>query len=61
MLQMKMDGQWNPIHWASCNGHTEIVKILAPLTDNSNAPDGHGLTPIILLNFSVSRNKASVK
>ena len=27
-----------PIHCAAYYGHTEIVKILAPLTDNSNAP-----------------------
>ena len=26
--------------------HTEIVKILAPLADNPNAPDKDGLTPI---------------
>ena len=27
-------------------GHTEIVKILAPLTDDPNAPDKNGDTPI---------------
>ena len=27
---------------------TEVVKTLAPLTDNPNAPDGNGLTPIRL-------------
>ena len=27
-------------------GHTKIVKILAPLTDNPNAPDKEGGTPI---------------
>ena len=27
-------------------GHTEIVKILTPLTDNPNAPNIHGDTPI---------------
>ena len=26
------------IFWATVEGHTEIVKILAPLTDNPNAP-----------------------
>ena len=31
---------------AAENGHTEIVKILAPLTDNPNAPDENGRTPI---------------
>ena len=38
--------------WESCkpkelsNEDTEIVKILAPLTDNPNASDGYGNTPI---------------
>ena len=35
-----------PMYWAAKNGHTEIVKILAPLTDNPNAPDNDGWTPI---------------
>ena len=35
-----------PIYMAAENGHTEIVKILAPLTDNPNAPDEDGWTPI---------------
>ena len=35
-----------PVHQAVQNGHTEIVKILAPLTDNPNAPDDNGNTPI---------------
>ena len=35
-----------PIFSAASNGHTEIVKILAPLTDNPNAPDYLGRTPI---------------
>ena len=34
-----------PIHMAVCRGHTEIFKILAPLTDNPNAPDKYGQTP----------------
>ena len=34
-----------PIHAAACMGHTEIVKILAPLTDNPNAPSKNGDTP----------------
>ena len=34
-----------PIHRAAMNGHTEIVKILAPLTDNPNAPNKYGRTP----------------
>ena len=35
-----------PIYCAARMGHTEIVKILAPLTDNPNAPNIHGDTPI---------------
>ena len=35
----------SPIYLAASNGHTEIVKILAPLTDNPNAPDNDGKTP----------------
>ena len=34
-----------PIHFAAQEGHTEIVKILAPLTDNPNAPNNNGETP----------------
>ena len=34
-----------PIYEAALNGHTEIIKILAPLTDNPNAPDKDGKTP----------------
>ena len=32
--------------WDSSNENTEIVKILTPLTDNPNAPDVQGRTPI---------------
>ena len=35
-----------PIHYAAKNGYTEIVKILAPLTDSPNAPNNTGKTPI---------------
>ena len=31
---------------AALHGHTEIVKILASLTDNPNAPNQRGVTPI---------------
>ena len=31
---------------ATCIDHAEVIKILAPLTDNFNAPDEHGNTPI---------------
>jgi len=37
----RKDGE-TPIYWAACRGHTEIVKILAPLTENPNAPDRDG-------------------
>ena len=33
---------------AACKGNTEIVKILAPLTDNPNDPDYSGWTPIYM-------------
>ena len=39
------DGE-TPIFWATIEGHTEIVKILAPLTDNPNASSNNGETPI---------------
>ena len=39
-------GFTTPIYWAAFMGHTEIVKILAPLTDNPNAPNNGGTTPI---------------
>ena len=35
-----------PIYRAAFGEHTEIVKILAPLTNNPNAPDKNGRTPI---------------
>ena len=35
------------IYWAAKNGHADIVQILAPLTDNPNAPNKNGETPII--------------
>ena len=34
---------FTPICSAALFGHIEIVKILAPLTDNPNAPDNYGL------------------
>ena len=37
---------FTPIYQVAKNGHTEIVKILAPLTDNPNAPNENGHTPI---------------
>ena len=55
------------IHLAVQYGHTEIVKILAPLRDNPNAPDKYGETPIdvakteeilqILKSFTSSRKR----
>ena len=35
-----------PIHQAALTGHTEIIKLLAPLTVNPNAHDKNGGTPI---------------
>ena len=35
-----------PISVAAHNGHTQIVTILAPLTDNTNAPNDNGDTPV---------------
>ena len=37
-----------PIHHAALEGHTEIIKILAPLTDNPNVPNKTGVTPIYI-------------
>ena len=42
-----------PIHEAAQNGHTEIVKILAPMTDNPNAPDKDGQTTPTLYYTSI--------
>ena len=36
-----------PIHWASRNGHVEIVKLLMPSTETPNAPDNFGQTPLM--------------
>ena len=41
-----------PIYCAARNGYTEIVKILAPLTDNPNAQDEDGTTPIHWATFN---------
>ena len=35
----------NKWSWESSEEDTEIVKIVAPLTDNPNAPDEYGITP----------------
>ena len=32
--------------------HNEIVKVLAPLTDNLNAPDKFGNTPLLWAKFN---------
>ena len=36
----------SPIYLTARDGHTEIVKILVPLTNNPNAPNRYGKTPI---------------
>ena len=40
----------SPIYWASENGHSDIVKALAPIFENPNAPDHeiNGCNPILL-------------
>ena len=45
ILQKKMKIH-TPFYWAANFGHTEIVRILAPLADNPNAPAENGETPI---------------
>ena len=58
------------IHYGACKGHTKIVEILAPLTENPNAPDKDGKTPIyvarneeirqILKSFNISRIRKQI-
>ena len=48
---------WTPIHRAVANGDLEMVKILAPLIDNPNAPDRYGETPIY---FAVSEGYTEI-
>ena len=52
-LKMICKGEENyksPIYWASENGHSDVVKVLAPISNNPNAPDHgiNGCTPILL-------------
>ena len=55
-------GDCTPIYGAAQNGHTEIVKILAPLTDNPNAPNNSGCTPSsIAENIEIQRFLKSLK
>ena len=42
---------WKKICRAAKNGDTDFVKILAHLTNNPNAPDEYGRTPIYLAAF----------
>ena len=52
--------QITPIYWATYHGHTESVKILAPLADNPNAPDKFGNTPTkSTMNVKIHRIKES--
>ena len=41
-----MEGEMSPIYWAARNGHTEILQVLALLTDNPISPDKDGWTLI---------------
>ena len=52
----KQESQKEWIFKAAKYGYTEIVKILAPLTDNPNAPNNNGDTPI-----SVAKNAEIVR
>ena len=45
ILMLQINWEKTPIHEAALNGSTEIVKILAPLTDDPNAPHEWGYTP----------------
>ena len=36
-----------PIYYAAYTGHTEIIKIFAPMTINPNTPDRNRQTPIL--------------
>ena len=38
----------SPLHVATGFGYTEFVKLLAPLTENPNAPDFNGISPIYI-------------
>ena len=49
-MDFPWDGQ-TAIYLAASNGHTDIVKTLAPLTDNPNAPNADGRTPILTAAF----------
>ena len=46
-----------PIYWAASNGHTEIVKSLAPLTDNPNAqnPNNRKTPSLVAKNPEIRR------
>ena len=45
-LSRTCDKGWMPIFYATQKGHLEIVKILIQCTDNPNASDSKGRTPI---------------
>ena len=63
ILRFYLNGKpWTPIYWAAYHGHTEIVKILAPLTENPNAPNREGETPMdIAENEEIKEILASFK
>ena len=35
-----------PIHEAASFGHLDVIRFLAPLTENPNKPNKNGITPI---------------
>ena len=50
------------MYLADLSGHTEIVKFLAPLTDNPNAPNNAGQTPLqVAANVEIHRILKSFK
>ena len=46
MLQLSMEGL--QFFSAAQNGHIDVIKVLTPFTDNPNAPDKSGDTPIYI-------------
>lgn len=45
----KLSKSWahwsTPMYWAALKGHMGIIKLLAPLTHNPNAPNNYSQTP----------------
>ena len=41
------DAEINPLHFAALKGHTETIKFLSEFTNNPNAPNHYGETPLL--------------